>query len=545
MKFRTLAFFSAMTLFAALGITAQTSAQGTTFAPAIAYGSGGYEPGSVAVGDVNGDGKPDLVVANFCASQVGGGCPNGDNGTVGVLLGNGDGAFQAAVTYSSGGWGSVSVVVADVNGDGKLDLLVTNSCPEYNSECPLATNSTVGVLLGNGDGTFKPAVTYASGGFDPSSVAVADVNGDGKPDLVVANGCIPQPQRTCGGYVSVLLGNGDGTFQPAVTYASGGIIPHSVAVADVNRDGKPDLLVANQCLLAAGGGCPNGMNGGVSVLLGNGDGTFRPAVSYDSGGLYTNSVAVADVNRDGKPDLAVANLENGSVSVLLGNGDGTFQPAVSYSSFGHQQPLSVAVADVNGDDNPDLLVLAVFSVSVLLGNGDGTFQPAVSYDLASGSVGPLAVADVNGDGKPDLVVANFCARQVGGCPNGTVSVLINITPSPYKAFVQQPINSDRSSIFNAKRGVIPVKFTLTQNGMQTCALPAATISVTRTAGGKLGAIDEASFLSPADNGSNFRIDATACQYVYILAAQSLGVGTYRIDISINGQVVGSAVFALN
>ncbi len=115
---------------------------------------------------------------------------------------------------------------------------------------------------------------------------------------------------------------------------------------------------------------------------------------------------------------------------------------------------------------------------------------------------------------------------------------------PYKASVQPPINADGSSIFNASRGVVPVKFTLIQNGTQTCALPPATISATRTAGGTVGAIDEASYLSPADNGSNFRIDANACQYVYNLEASELGVGIYRVDITINGSVVGSGSFAL-
>ena len=116
--------------------------------------------------------------------------------------------------------------------------------------------------------------------------------------------------------------------------------------------------------------------------------------------------------------------------------------------------------------------------------------------------------------------------------------------TPIRAFVQQPINGDGSSIFNASRGVIPVKFTLTVNGTQTCVLPPATISVVRTAGGAEGPIDEASYLSPADNGSNFRIDASACQYIYNLAANSLGVGVYRVDININGQVVGSGSFAI-
>lgn len=179
---------------------------------------------------------------------------------------------------------------------------------------------------------------------------------------------------------------------------------------------------------------------------------------------------------------------------------------------------------------------------MLFGNGDGTFQTVVPY--ASGGRGgySVAVADVNGDGKPDLLVANSIA--CGVCTNGSVGVLLNTSTPPYKALVQPPIDADGSSIFNAKRGVIPVKFTLTQNGTQTCALPPATISVTRTAGGTTGAIDEASYLSPADNGSNFRIDTTACQYTYNLASQSLGAGSYRVDITISGSVVGRAVFAL-
>jgi len=196
---------------------------------------------------------------------------------------------------------------------------------------------------------------------------------------------------------------------------------------------------------------------------------------------------------------------------------------------------------VNGDGKPDLVAANYLSnnAGVILGNGDGTFQTAVTYG-SGGSVYlySVAVADVNGDGKPDLLAANC------GCDNGTVGVLIDITPSPYKAFVQPPINADGSSIFKANRGVIPVKFTLTLNNTPNCTLPPATISVTRTAGGVIGSVDEGTYSMAADNGSNFRIDPTACQYVYNLGASSLGVGTYRVDIRINGIVVGDAVFAL-
>jgi hypothetical protein len=180
-------------------------------------------------------------------------------------------------------------------------------------------------------------------------VAVADVNGDGRLDLAVAN----YSYGASAGSVSVLLGNGNGTFQGAVNFAVGSI-PVSVAVADVNGDGRPDLVTANQS------------GNSVSVLLGNGNGTFQSAVNFGVGSS-PRSVAVADVNGDGRPDLVTANFGSGSVSVLLGNGNGTFHSAVNFYA---SSPVSGAVADVNGDGRPDL-VAASFggaNVSVLLGN---------------------------------------------------------------------------------------------------------------------------------------------------------------------------------
>jgi hypothetical protein len=310
-----------------------------------------------------------------------------------------------------------------VNGDGKPDLVVANF------------GGTVGVLLGNGDGTFRAPVSYSSGGLEAFSVAIADLRGNGHMDLVVANWC---PSSGCeNGVLGVLLGNGDGTFQAPVTYSSGGYQSYSVAIGDVNGDGKPDLVAANLCQSA--GNCGNG---GVGVLLGNGDGTFQTAVSYSAGGTGTESVVIGDVNGDGYPDLAVANdlecntCSDGGVSVLLGNGNGTFQAAVSYDSGG-QKAFSVVIGDVNGDGYPDLVVANVISSSVgaLLGNGNGTFQTAATYD--SGGIGAYlaAVADVNGDGKLDVVVANcngtFCGPGSNG--EGVVGVLLNdspYTPSP-------------------------------------------------------------------------------------------------------------------
>jgi hypothetical protein len=305
-----------------------------TLRPVVTYDSGGTGAASIAVADVNGDGKPDLVVAN------------GFDNLVGVLLGNGDGTFQPAVSYDTGGEGVGSAAVADVNGDGKLDIVVANF--ENFSDTGI-----VGVLLGNGDGTFQPVIAYGGAGLQGATwVAVADLNGDGKPDIAVAYQCEPNCYSSAA--VGVLLGNGDGTFQPAVIYPSGGIFSYSIAAADVNGDGKPDLVVtnANSLPCTISGGCAPG--GSVGVLLGNGDGTFQAAVAYDSGGDYASSVAVADLNGDGKPDLLVANNNSGTIGLLLGNGDGTFQTAVPYDS-GYPGPDSVAVADLTGFGRPGLV----------------------------------------------------------------------------------------------------------------------------------------------------------------------------------------------
>jgi uncharacterized repeat protein (TIGR01451 family) len=407
---------------------------GSLFLPAVAYQSGGYESNWIAIGDVNGDGNADLLVAD--TSSCDGDC--GD-GLVGVLLGNGDGTFKSSVVQDAGPGAALSVAVADVNGDGKPDLVVANQA--------------VSVLLGKGDGTFQSPVNYSlvgAGPIEPNSIVVADVNGDGKPDLLVS---------LYGASVDVLLGNGDGTFQTAMAYGPGCCGQGSVAVADINGDGKPDLIVTS------------GNSDVVGIMLGNGDGTFQSQVNYDSGGVVPTSVAVADVNGDGKFDLLVANAASawsdgypsgqGSASVLLGNGDGTFQTAVVYFSGGPNYH-SIAAVDVNGDGKLDLLLAGCSdptawycggssdgSVAVLLGNADGTFQPTVLYD--SGGVGPvsIAVSDLNHGGLPAVAVANW-AGSTGNPYIGTIGVLMNaissrnsttttLTSSKNPGIYQQPV----------------------------------------------------------------------------------------------------------
>ena len=384
------------------------------FLPAVAYDSGGFDAASVAVADVNGDGKLDIIVANQCGNSSN--CFYylfGFDGTVAVLLGNGDGTFQPPLAYASGGETPVSVAVADVNGDGKPDIIVANKCAS-GTNCNSGTGS-VGILLGNGDGTFQAAATYNSGGVFAVSLALADFNGDGKTDLAVAhsagadNSCCNSPA------LGVLLGNGDGTFQPAIMYGKGG--ETSVAVGDVNGDRSQDLVVTSFA--------DPGVDG-VEIFLGNGNGTFQAPVVYDTGAPFPYRVAIADLNGDGKLDLVVDHTVSDArldslLGILLGRGDGTFQAPVIYDS-GVNPAVSVAVSDVDRDGRPDLLVAGDSGLGVLLGNSDGTFQPALTYGSGGQLATSVLAADVNGDGKPDLVAGNVYASN---SLNGAVGVLLN------------------------------------------------------------------------------------------------------------------------
>jgi hypothetical protein len=385
------------------------------FKPPVPYGSGASFGNFVVAADVNGDHKLDLLVGNTCVG------PNDcSTGSVAVLLGNGNGTFQPAVVYPSGGpTESSHIAVGDVNGDGALDLILPNCVTQTNPFC-MGPDGAISVLLGNGDGTFQPAVNYSTGTPTPWSVALADLNGDKKLDLVVAN----RGTSTVHGALSVLLGNGDGTFQPPRVFGIGPAV--SVSVADLNGDHKPDLVAAF-------------LGGDVEVWLGNGDGTFRPPSQYMTGGQDAWSVAIADLNGDGKLDLAVANAcplsectptTQGSVGILLGNGDGTFRPAVAYPSGG-TGAVSITIADLNGDLVPDLAVANagnssqtnVGAVAVLAGVGDGTFLPAVTFSSKQAGATAVTTADLNGDGRLDLAATTSCLGHTATCEGG-VSVFL-------------------------------------------------------------------------------------------------------------------------
>jgi autotransporter-associated beta strand protein len=388
-----------------------------TFQAAQTFATGLY-PKAVAVADMNGDGKPDLVTANYKAS------------TVSILLGTGTGSFLSAHNYASG-QGPNALAIGGLNADGSLDVVVTNfgsgtSTVLYNDNGPAGTfssaqlfttgsgpanvvaadvngdgrpdlvtanyvNASVSVLLGNGDGSFQSAQNFAVGA-KAFALAVADLNGDGHPDIVVGH--------IHGAYVNVLFNNGNGTFQPAQTINVGGYGTFGVAVADFNGDNHPDIAVTS--------------GAGLGLLLGNGNGTFVAPVNVPAGNVPF-SLAAADLNGDNHVDLAISDFNNGSVNIMLGNGNGTFVAPVNYRTG--TSPISAKLVDVNNDGRLDLLVAnrGSSTASVLLGNGNGTFRPAQNF-AAGNAPFSLDVADVNGDGHPDIATADI--------GSGTASILL-------------------------------------------------------------------------------------------------------------------------
>jgi hypothetical protein len=326
-------------------------------------------------------------------------------------LGNGDGTFAGPFTYAAGVH-PASVAVGDLSGDGIPDLVVANRGVEY------AGNSSVSVFLGNGDGTFQSALSFpaSDGYYYPVFVALGDFNADGKLDVITANR-VP----TGGvGEVAVLLGNGDGTLQAPVRTATSFAGPVAVAVADFNGDGIPDVVAPIA-----------GVDGFVVVLAGNGDGTFHQAAYYQAGG-YPNglsSVAVGDFNGDGIADFAVAGSVylpsyQGNVSVFLGKGDGTFQPGRNY--LGGRGPVALTAADLNGDSLPDLVTanFATDSVSVLLNNADWGPPAATVFPGGSGDIPPDWA-------EPADAVDRAAVPESGGIPSFPASrQLILVRPRP-------------------------------------------------------------------------------------------------------------------
>jgi hypothetical protein len=338
-------------------------------------------PGSVAIGDLNGDSKPDIATSNYDASSVS------------VLFNNGRDGFRARRDYAVGLF-PTSVAIGDLNVDGRRDLVSANN--GSNS----SPGKTVSVLLNRGDGSFGAKLDYETG-KGPYSVAIGDLNGDGKPDLATANSDSDS--------VSVLLNRGDGSFEAGLDFPAGSV-PYSVAIGDLNADGKPDLATANSD------------SDSVSVLSNTGGRSFEARRDYPlGGGGRPEAIAVGDLNADDRPDLATASYGFNSLSVLLNRGAGTFSASRDYGDF-ILGPESIAIGDLNGDAKPDLATTSdqEDSVFVLTNKGDGSFRSEVAYSTRhAGAEYGVALGDLNGDAKPDLATASGDVNSV--------SVLLNAT----------------------------------------------------------------------------------------------------------------------
>ncbi len=366
-----------------------------TFAGAPGYQNvayGGLNPIApvFAVGDFNGDGKPDILTDVESNNNI--------QGMV-LLAGDGQGNFTQGPTIK--GDSPLALLAADMNGDSHLDAV-------FYGYSTASSSYGIGVALGNGDGTFQTATNtpLPSGNF--GAFVVGDFNGDGKPDVVVTE----TPYSTGAGAVYLLLGNGDGTLQAPVQVDTPPQA-YGIAAGDFNGDGKLDFAITNS---------QQGVHntaGSVLVYLNQGNGTFAKPVSYTAN-MFPGPITVADVNLDGKPDLVVASQDNatvtstnpfgphGTVNVLLGNGDGTFQTATS-SPLNDSGYSNLAVADMNQDGIPDVIVgdntPPFFYTQILYGKGDGTFPTGNSLQMGLNSQSVAAV-DVNGDGRPDLLLTS-------------------------------------------------------------------------------------------------------------------------------------------
>ena len=352
---------------------------------------------AVELGDVDGDGRVDIVTAAGL-----------QRGRVSVFRGLGDGRLRRLSEYRTAGF-TEGLALVDLNHDGALDLVTAAFSFEHSDE--------IAVRLGNGDGTFDGR-HWISIQFEPLGIAAADLNEDGDQDLAITS----VGYCECG-ILSILLGNGDGTFAEPIHHSVGkgsfdGSVPYEVATLDLNEDAHLDLAIAN---------FGDVRSGGLALLMGNGDGSFQAPQHYRSRDSF--ELSHADLNSDGHQDLVVNHDFSQSLSVFLGNGDGTIQEPGRYDSAGGTAGM-IAIADYDADDVLDLAVPNTScNVSVLPGQGDGTFAPPVVYPGRDGALG-LATEDLDGDLDSDLAVTNYFP--------GGLSIYINDPTAQDAPFLCRP-----------------------------------------------------------------------------------------------------------
>jgi len=458
--------------------------------------------------DLNADGKPDLAGAGANA--------------VSVMLGNGDGTFRPKTDFPVGTQ-TQAVAAGDFNSDGKVDLVVTLNSPQF----------SLALLTGTGTGTFNaPTFFPNTSGFDSPAIAATDLNGDGRLDLVVMHtiSCFTAPCRAARS-ITILLGNGNGTFQTP-SEIDVGTGPMAMAVADLNRDGIKDVAI--------GGG-----NTELSILLGVGNGTFtrQPVVTLVPGGdLFSacNDIGVGDLNRDGIQDLVVPLGNGNGNAILIGNGNGMFQVRSRIQIDETSAPLHVAVADFNRDGFLDIARTMGDGTNGLLqilrGNGDGTFQAPNRYLVpppVSSRGGIMILAgDWNADAKPDIAFVE------GGAGAPLIDVLTNTTggvppptptPPPSLGVASLSLNPTTVTGGNSSTGTVTL----------TAIAPAAT-TVTITSN-NVAATVPASVTVPAGSQSrSFSISTTQVQgTTSAVITASLNAASRSATLTINPAAGGA------
>ena len=439
---------------AALGLLLAlvSTAQAQRFGAVTTYSSGGSTPEYAIAGDLNGDGRPDIVTSNNSTST---------GSVLGVLLQRANGSFAPVATYPSGGSTPYQIALGDVNGDNQLDVVVVN-----------LQSDNVGVLLGTGTGTLGKATLYALPlGAGPIGLSLADMNRDGWLDIVTGNSYFNGGDGITNGSVSILLNSGSGTFGAATTYVTGGSL-RELALADFNKDGVLDIAAVSANTASNSTGTKL-----LYVLLSR-SGGYAPVATYAVGSSPT-VLTTGDLNRDGQPDLVFNRIREGNIGVLLGRPGGTFSAMTTYTAGG-TFVTGVELGDVNGDNLLDAVVGNYYGkgVDMLLGTGTGAFGTATSF-VTGGNPYGISLADVSGDGKLDILAANIEGNTVGVLLNTDVAPTLTAL-SPASGPVGTSVTLTGTSLTGATavrfNGTVATTFSVVSATTITATVPAGATS---------------------------------------------------------------------